>query len=387
MKPFRTIDEIKTFLKAQREAFLQEESLFKISAAKISTRLTAAGDVKIMDFSGDGKIGPKRPRTINVDFPVVKVPNMQELQKNYGRAAKYSEQYKVLVATENEIRMNFRNATNKNLQYLLGSFAKLKADMEKAMRELFEFLHSVAQKHAPKEYQDFIKAVASELESKEHIECDAIDSFTYVALSKEEQLVFAGYIILKNAVSDDGKIAPHIYVTIKWTVGGDVEVFVEHEFIPPSLLEQGTVVSDTKKAVASIANQLAMEGFSAQIGNLPVAMQLKMPAGGLNKEAFSAASAIHSVHSEKDELIFELKPTVKGKEREEVKNQLFLELKNLRKSRNVKMRMADKGLDIIFTFTNLDQSSGITFHDLEFLQDRYRLSDPQLRKIVNTING
>jgi len=387
MKPFRTIDEIKTFLKATRESFLQEQVLFNISVARLSKSVLTAADPKIMDISGDKDLKIKRTKTLNVDFPVVTVPNMNELQKNYSRVSKYSEQYKSLIATENEIKMNFKNASNKNLVALLGSFTKLKEDMEAAMRELFAFLHKVAQKHAPKEYLDFVTSVAKNLEENKHIECDSIDTFTYVALSKEGELVFAGYVILKNAVSDDGKIAPHIYVTIKWTVKGNVEIFVEHEFVAPSLLEHGKVVEDTKQAVKSIANQLALEGFSAEIGNLPVSMQIKEPAGGLRREAFSASKNIVDVHAKHEELIFELKPGLKPNEIEEIKAQLFMEVKGMRKSRNVKIRMSQKGNDLTFTFSNLDQSNGILLQDIEFLQDRYHLDSTQLRKIVNTING
>jgi hypothetical protein len=49
------------------------------------------------------------------------------------------------------------------------------------------------------------------------------------------------------------------------------------------------------------------------------------------------------------------------------------------------MRVIDN--DVIFSFTNLDQSGGVTPHDLEFLEDKYRLTQQQLRKIANEINN
>jgi hypothetical protein len=56
-----------------------------------------------------------------------------------------------------------------------------------------------------------------------------------------------------------------------------------------------------------------------------------------------------------------------------------------KRSTGIRMRVIDN--DVIFTFTNLDQSGGVTPHDLEFLEDKYRLTQQQLRKIANEINN
>jgi hypothetical protein len=248
-------------------------------------------------------------------------------------------------------------------------------------------LHEVAQKHAPKEYLGFVETIAKELGSNEYLEFQSLDTMTYVALAKDGTLIFAGYIILHNAVSDEGRVAPHVYITVKWTVGGDVEIFVEHEFIAPTLLDSGTVVTNLHQAAKAISNQLALEGFSSQIGNLPVALQMNEPAGGLRREAFSASEHISDVFAEKHELCFTLKK-VTPEQRNEIKSQLFQEVKALlKKKRGTKVRMRDEGANVIFTFSDIDQSQGITPTDLEFLADRYKLSDSQLRKIVNNING
>lgn len=388
-KAFRSLDEVKTYLNELATQFQQDSQMADKAIKQMAKVVKAVPEVKILDISGDGKLEHTRAKkTLNVDFPIVKVPNVKDLQRNYRMAERLSEQYKSLLNVENAVKMDFKNVTSTHLENMLGNFTKLKGDMERKMRELFSMLHEVAQKHAPKEYLAFVKSLATELETNAHIECDSIDTKTYVGIAANQDLIFAGYIILTNSISDEGKIAPHLYITIKWTVGGNVEVFVEHEFIPPTLLGDGTVVNSIRQAARTITNQLTLEGFSAQIGNLPVSMQIREPVGGLRREAFSAAPFITKVSAEKDALVFELVQKVSAQQLAEIKAQLFMEVKALlKKKRGTKVRMGGVGNFVTFHFADIDQSQGINPHDLDFLAERYHLNDTQVRKLVNTING
>jgi hypothetical protein len=210
---------------------------------------------------------------------------------------------------------------------------------------------------------------------------------TYAALDKDGELVFAGYIILVNAVSDQGKVLPHLYVVLKWTVGGDVEVYVEPEFQAPTLLSGGTVVENMNEIVKAVERQLSLEGFSSTLGNLPVDQQLRLPNIDRLKEAFSAADYITSVSAEHDKLIFEMK-TSDREVIDSVISQIYMEVKSmLKKKRSTTVRYSVKGSKVIFVFSNLDHSGGVHPNDLEWLSDKYQLNQNQIRKIVNTING
>ena len=393
---FRSLEEIRKRVKELTDQFRLDTQLVDktekalAKTAKASS-LTAGQTFKILDISGDG-VGKKRRRTLNVDFPVVKVPNMKELTHSYQLAERLSEQYKYVLNLENEVRLNFSNVKRHNaVEDTVGSIQKLKAALEKDLKRLFASLNEVANGHAPKEYLDFVRALAAEIEENRHIECDGGKTMTYAAMGTDEDgkpaLVFAGYIILTNAVSDDGKIAPSLYIIIKWTVGGDVEIFVEHEFVAPSLLRGGTTVENLREATKAISDQLSLEGFSSQIGNLPVSMQIRQPQSGLSPDLFTSAEFIDSVTAEADELVFTLKKTGVpnlGK----IANALFMEVKAMLKTkRSTKVRMRSSGNKIVFTFTGLDASGGIHPYDLDFLSDKYKLSDSQLRKIANIING
>jgi hypothetical protein len=59
----------------------------------------------------------------------------------------------------------------------------------------------------------------------------------------------------------------------------------------------------------------------------------------------------------------------------------------LKNKRSTRVRMKQTGNKVSFTFTGLDQSGGIHPHDLDFLGDKYKLKEAQLRKIANIING
>jgi len=384
---FRSLEEVRRYLKVMQDQLRMDEQLVDKTnkqLAKIAATKVNAAEFKFLDISGDG---PAKKKSINVDFPVVKVPDAKTLSKNYKLTEKLSEQYKYVINLENEVKLNFAGTNHTSIDATLGAIQKLKADLERNLKSLFLALAQVAEGHAPKEYKRFVATLAEEISNSNHIECESAKTITYAALENDGTLVFAGYIILINAVSDEEKVAPTLYIVLKWTVGGDVEVFVEHEFVAPSMLDAGTVIENVHQAAKAVANQLSLEGFSSQIGNLPAAMQLRAPAGGISGDLFSAAPYIQSVTAEQDELIFTLKPKTTKAQIEQIKNQLYLEVKALlKKKKGTTVRMRVQNLTVTFNFIGLDHSDGIHPHDLDWIGDKYKLSDAQLRKITNVIN-
>lgn len=396
VKKFRSLEEVKRFLLDETKEFELDRQLVDRGLSQLA-RVIKAGQRKleaapegmqVLDIGGRGADGKKK-RTLNIDFPVVHVPNAEQLKEHYALAEKLSEQYKYITNTENEFKMNMRGADGKQYQETLGAFQKLKSQIEGTLRTLFQMLAEVAEGHAPRQYKNFVKALAEEIENNKHIECDSLKTMSYVALDKEGKLVFCGYIILQNAVNDEGKVIDHLYIAIKWTVGADVELFIDHDFVAPTLLDNGTVITSLRTAAQAIAQQMSLEGFSSQIGNLPISMQIREPAGGLSREAFSAADVIEKVDAKRDELIFVLNTSEEAKVAEAQK-QIFLELRAIirnKKGTQIRVRHQPGSNVLTFTFSNMDHTSGLHPVDLEFLEEKYKLTAPQLRKIVNIING
>lgn len=383
-KKFRSLEEVKRFLQEQSQDLDLDRKLVEHGMTQMAKMVKAAPS-QILDFSGGGS--GKVKRKSNVDFPVVKVPNMQQLKEHYDLAEKLSERYKYVTNTENEFKMNFAGEKGGQYEVMMGQFEKLKSQIETTLKELFQSLGQVAEGHAPKEYKKFVQALADEIESNRHIEADGLQTMTYAALDKEGHLIFAGYIILINAVNDQQKVVPHLYITIKWTVGGNVELFIEHEFVAPTLLLDGVTIDSLKSAAQAIASQMALEGFSSQIGNLPVSMQIREPVGGLNRDAFSAKEYIKDIKAQSDELIFVL-TTADPRKVEEVQNQIYLQVKSLvKKKRSTTVRVRHVENVLTFTFSNLEHGGGLHPNDLDWLHDKYNLSENTLRRICNTING
>jgi hypothetical protein len=391
---FRSVEEIKRWVGDQREQFNEDrlviDQMLKRLTAACSVKVKAA-ELKFLDISKKGS-GALRKRTLNLEFPIVKVPNASQLQNHYAVAEKLSEQYKFILNAENEIRLNFKgatvkNATSESYAEVSGAIQKLKEDLRTTLEKVFHSLAQIADGHAPKEFKHMMEILTETLSKTETLAAESAKSFTYAALDKAGQLVFGGYILLENAVNDQGKVQPSLYIVLKWTVGEDVEVFVEPEFVAPTLLHGGTVVENMREITLAVERQLTLEGFSSQLGQLPVSVQLRLPNEDDLRNIFSAKDYIKTVRAEPQELIFEMK-TSDREVIDQIVPQIYAEVKAMvRKKRSTTVRYSVKGPVVTFTFSNLDHGGGLHPQDLEFLQDKYGLNPSQMRKIVNVVNG
>ncbi len=372
---FRSIEEFKRYLSE-----LEKDIRKDVKTAEDTVRKLKAADVEfeVMDISNDGP-PPKMKRVTKTDFPVVTVPNKDKLKKNYALIERMERQYQTLMVAEADLRASFPNAKNANASGALKSLQGLKYDLEQAMRKLFLSLNSVADKHAPKEFKKFVSSIASSIE--DHLEFDALNTAIYAALTKEDELIFTAYLMLQNVVSDEGATAPNVYIAISWVVNGQIKVYVDHDFLMPTNLKYGTAVKDSKDALRSIQTQLALEGFSSTIGSLPATLRLKRTVDEV-QQGLSVRKFVKSIVARDNELVFKVTDV-------KIANDLYKELKESTK-RGTLIRMRVKGSkegEIIFTFADRGNPSGIAPNDLEYLQDTYGLSEAQLRRIVKEITG
>ena len=368
---FRSIEEFKRFLST-----LEKEIDTGIKEALETSKKLAAS----FEFILDETPAPKRAKTTKTDFPVVSVPNKDKLTKNYALAERLERQYQSLLQTEADMLTTFPAAKNANAKGVMRHIAELKADLEVAMRKLFEALNSVAENHAPKEFKKFMTTLASGV--SEHIDYDDLSTVMYAAMTKDDELIFTGYLIITNALSDEGTTAPNLYIAVAWTVNGTIKIFVDHEFLMPTNLKHGVVIKDSKGALASVQRQLALEGFSSAIGSIPAEVRLRTTVDDLHR-GLSMKTSVKSIKSQDGSLVFVVSDL-------SVANQLYQELK-ASVSRGTQIRMRTKksgaGGEIIFTFTDRNKDSTVSVQDLEFLQTTYNLTQQQLRRIANEISG
>jgi hypothetical protein len=100
------------------------------------------------------------------------------------------------------------------------------------------------------------------------------------------------------------------------------------------------------------------------------------------QQGLSVRKFVKSIVARDNELVFKVTDV-------KIANDLYKELKESTK-RGTLIRMRVKGSkegEIIFTFADRGNPSGISPNDLEYLQDTYGLSEAQLRRIVNEITG
>lgn len=374
---FRSIEEFKRFVDKLAVEIKDDVKLAEDTAKKLQARIIKADvEMEVLDISQDAAPATRQKRTTKTDFPVVTVPNKDKLKKNYAVAERMERQYQLLLQTEADLISSFPKAANANAKAVLKSLQGLKADLEQALRKLFISLNAVATRHAPKEYTKFVKSIADSLNEK--LEFDSLDSFTYAALTQEDELIFTGYIVLRNAVSNEGTIAPHVYVAISWVVNGSIKVYVDHDFLLPTNLKHGTTVKDSKDALRSIETQLALEGFSSVIGALPATLRLKQTVDELRK-GLTMRKYVTSIVARENELVFKVTDT-------KIANDLYRELKTSTKKGTL-IRMRVKANEIVFVFSDRGNPGGISPLDLSYLQDTYGLSEAQLRRITNAISG
>jgi hypothetical protein len=228
----------------------------------------------------------------------------------------------------------------------------------------------------------------------EHVIFKESQSFLYVSVSDKGDLVFTNYLLLQDVANDEGDIAPHLYISVQWILSKEPTVSVElsHEYeVPNKLIGQGEEVGSVGEAVKAINTMLELENFSSALGVVPLALQLKVDPTALNPSMFSYRDFISKVIVDERTISFKLRKEADSPETvTEISAQLYKELKSLLKSKNVRLTMRSNKVSgshvITFTIVKVAEGGEFNDYDLEFLKDKFGLSQQQLRKIVNIVN-
>jgi hypothetical protein len=403
---FRRIEDVKRFLEDMFKDLDATESLIKEQQRllsnllrpkeKLRAMLTAAVSFDVTPSPSKSSQLQTLKKKIDPALTQVVVPNIKKLQDQYSLMEDLYEKHTTLESAATQIEMQFPDRRGPAYEQTMAALADLRKKVETQLRDVFEFLSSVANKHVPQEFLEYVEAIAAKI--SDHVYFEESKSFIYVSvkdgelegakLKPKQDLVFTQYILLTDSVSDEGKIAPNLYVVVQWVVGGTVTVFLEHEFMPPNRLSGGTEVSTVQDAVASIAQLLDLEGFASYLGTLPMALQLKLAPEQLKPSLFSGRNYIDTILVSPEKLSFMFKHhAISEAIRKKVAYEIFPEVKALLKTKNSKLRMTMSKKSIDFYAPNLAQEGTLSTQDLTFLQERYGLSDQALRKISQIMNG
>lgn len=394
---FRYIDDVARFLDKMQEEVSENESLIKVQQKnlaylqrpneKVQSFLTkAAMQFMIHD---DDESGPKShlKRKIDPELTKIVVPNVKNLQSQYGLSEQLYEQYRTLEAVETQVAMQFPDRTGKQYNDTMGSIRKLKKQVGDQLKTVLGFLNEVAAKHVPKSFQKYMQAVVQEVQ--EHVLFEDSDVFLYVSTTAEKELVFTYYLMLKNATNDEGQVTPHLYISLQWIVGAEVSVHVNHEYeLPNQLLGgNGTAVGSAGEAVSAISDLLSLEDFATSLGTVPLSTQLRKDPSTLNPGMFTYKSFISKVSVDNDVLTFKLKPGVTQDSLRDIAYALFQEVKQLfRRVKGTKLKMTPSKKEISFKVVNVAPEGEVSIHDAEFLVDKFGLNQQQVRKVVDILN-
>jgi hypothetical protein len=176
-----------------------------------------------------------------------------------------------------------------------------------------------------------------------------------------------------------GTTAPGFYLTTM------------NEFVPPSDQLLMKKVSTVKEAIHAMSVLLRLDNFTSSLGSLPIALLLKERTIGIDRQLFMYQQYIKSIEINEDQVLFVLKPEITEKNQaDKIIGQIWKDFQALVRKTNCKMRMAikkgPKSFLLTFFFVTATDAPLADKEDLDFLKDRFNLSDTTLNNIIRTIN-
>lgn len=375
------LDELEALIKTQRKMLASVMLKGKKAQAAVEFEITAPS----------GKGAPKSNLKFKIDpsLTKVEVPDIKKLKTQYNLLEDLYDKHRALEMAEAQVAAQFpKEGRGEAYDEFVKGTRQLKAKVAKMMSETFAFLNQVAAAHVPKEFTKYQRAV--QLEIEKHVPFKRNDHYLYVSVDDDGNIVFTDYIMLIDAVNEAGEIAPHLYISVQWVVGGPVRVQVNHEFESPSRLQRegGEQVGTVAEAVRAISHLLELEDFATSLGTVPLSTMLKMEPGQIDLAQFEYGNFIDKVKVDEDKITFTLRPDAKEMY-DQVSYQLFEELKTMvRNSRTARWRMdvSKKPKEISFVLKSAAQEGDVSIHDADWMRSKFHLNDSQLRKVVHLLN-
>lgn len=399
---FRYMSDADKFLKEMnkevdesRQVLKKQQQLIGASFAS-GRRLTAAPtmvfDLTPSDNKEQRKSINKMKHKIDPELTNVVVPNMKKLQSQYNMAEDFYEKLKNLEQAETQVQMSFSTRRGPEYEALMRQFSVLKEKVQNALKDCLQFLADIAAKHVPETFQKYVDLVADLV--NEHVIFRDSQTFMYVSVSPEGDLLFTAYIMLQDVANDEGHVAPHLYISIQWVLSKEptVSIDLNHEYeVPNKLIGQGEVVGNVGEAVKSISTQLDMENYSSALGVVPLAIQMNVDPTTLHVSQFKYADVISRMEVGDRSITFTLRREVREEKAiAEIAAQIYKELKARMKPKGVKLTMkmdpTKPPVGLTFKIVKVADAGEFNEYDFEYLRDRFGLNQTQLRKIAQMIN-
>ena len=398
---FRYMQDAQRFLKEMGAELDEQSRLLKVQQKMLTSsmaaiRVMATDEVwNLNPSSGKDQRNTLRKLKHNVDpqLDKVVVPNLKKLQSQYGMAEDLYDKLKGLEQAETQVQMTFHSRRGPEYEALMTQFRALKDKVQAALKDCLQFLADVAQKHVPAGFQKYIDMVVEQI--NEHVIFRDSQTFMYVSIDSESNLVFTAYIMLQDVANDEGSVAPHLYVSVQWVLGKEnvVRVDLNHEYeVPNKLLGQGDAVGSVGEAAKAINDLLEMENYSSTLGVVPLAIQMNVDPTTIKISQFQYRDVVEKLVVGEHTITFVLRKEITEPGAiTEISAQIYKELKALMKRGQVRLTMkTDKSAghaQLIFNVVKIAEGGEFSQYDIEWMRDKFDLNNSQLRKITNIING
>jgi hypothetical protein len=367
-----------------------------LGASLAAIRVTASDTVFNLSPSSEKNqrsLLRKLKHNVDPELDKVVVPNLKKLQSQYSLAEDFYEKLKGLEQAETQVQMTFHNRRGPEYNALMRQFQVLKEKVQNALRDCLQFLADVAAKHVPAGFQKYIDLVVEQI--NEHVIFRDSQTFMYVSVSPEGNLVFTAYIMLQDVANDEGAVAPHLYISIQWVLGKENEVRVDlnHEYeVPNKLLGQGEPVGSVGEAARVVSDLLELENFSSTLGVVPLAIQMNVDPTTIKVSQFKYGDVIEKIIPGSHEMSFLLRKEITNRDTvTEIAYQIYKELKAIMKRGKIRLSMKSEQVGdqtkLTFHVVKIAEGGEFNEYDLEFLRDKFELNQTQIRKIANIINS
>jgi len=405
---FRRLEDVQRFLEVMHKeintsgklVIHQQQLLAKLAmpTPKLRAMLSAAVEFDITPSAGKSSMKDFKKK-IDPALQKVVIPNLTKLKDQYGLLEDLYQKHTTLDSVATQVAMQFPDRRGELYDKTIGAINELKSKVEGQLRTVFDFLANIAQKHVPEAFQEYVTALATRI--SDHVYFEDSQRFLYVSvkegdlkadpsvgkIGKEQCIVFTEYIMLTDSVSDDGKIAPQLYVVVQWIVGGAVYIYVEHEFTPPNQLSEGMEVATVAEASAAVAHLLEIEGFASYLGTVPLSLQLRITPDQLKPSMFEGRNYIDKIIVDQDKMSFIFKHHLTSPEtKKRIAVLIFPQVKAMLRTKSAKLRVSITKDALVFYIANVAEEGQVSIHDLAFLKDRFGLSDVAVDSIGRVIN-
>ncbi len=399
---FRYMQDAERFLKQMNKEVDEERQLLKkhqqlLGASLSALRVTAATmvfDLSAQEPGEQRKAIKKLKHTIDPELKNIVVPKMDKLKSQYNMAEDFYNRLKTIEQAETQVQMSFHDRRGTEYEALMRQFTVLKTKVEDALRDCLQFLADIAQKHVPESFQKYVDMVAKLV--SEHVIFREAQTFMYVSVDPEGNLVFTAYIMLQEVANDEGEVAPHLYISIQWVVGkedNNVSIDLNHEYeVPNKLLGQGEIVGSVGEAAKAINTLLELENFNSALGIVPLALQLNVDPTSINMNMFQYRDVMSEFKIVDETMVFKFTKEVKNEEGlMTVAARLYKELKAMMKPKGVELKMSqptpNPPYTLVFKIVRKAQHGEFNEYDFEWLRDKFGLNNTQLRKIADLLNS